>query len=283
MYAKDLKPRKWAKCYARECPNTNMSLEHFHSDLKVNYLEGRRNHRLDSLIYQLSQKMKSDVTARFRTIALLSYSKRDLVIQAQHNAAQEIPSDDVTMESDGVWRVTSQSPTSTEIYTVKLLSMCNELLCLRCRTCNICVHMVHCTCLFYTRHLLCKHIHVCCTRYAHQVKSRFGSRLENKGELDEVGQLMMITQIPDSHVANECAVNALANMSPALGAYMRNQLLSYPHRTPQTPRPIPGVENTPNGLRQVSVTPRTSIPHNKNIIHQRERYGIKRKRTVLFS
>ena len=68
----------WPQCFAGSCPNTNMSLEHLHSELKVIHFEGLQNARLDRLIHHLLAKARSDVLGYTHALAKNAYTKKDL-------------------------------------------------------------------------------------------------------------------------------------------------------------------------------------------------------------
>lgn len=163
---------KWPKCYAGACPNTNMSLERFHKELKTKYLKCGVNIRLDILLYNLVSKSRDDLTRRFQKKALDSYSFRDREILKRHTKSKSLVSD-VEYMGDGHWLVQSQSTADTK-YEVQIVDHCTTSNCLRCRACGVCTHMIICGCDKYRqRQELCKHIHAACLHDPDVIKHRF--------------------------------------------------------------------------------------------------------------
>lgn len=174
-YTSDHRVRLWPKCFAQTCPNTNMALEAFHSDFKRNYLMSRMNIRMDSLLSHLLDYLGSKLRSRIETVTTDGKSYREVPILEAHRRAANIPKDSIHREVAGVWLVPSRSQEGVT-YKVALGGPCPQPLCLRCRECDLCVHMVTCTCPRHERDELCSHVHACGSHFQEDVRMRFSKR-----------------------------------------------------------------------------------------------------------
>ena len=158
VYASRLK--QWALCY-RKCKyvNTNMYVESFHRLLKVVYLEGKQNRRLDHLINVLCKIARDKAFAHFLKMNKGKLSHRIAEINRRHQLAKAMLDNGSLPQavSDKSWEV--KSSTSPECYTVTLTP--DKCTCkLRCTTCSACVHMYTCSCVDSALHTtVCKHMH----------------------------------------------------------------------------------------------------------------------------
>lgn len=244
------------------------------------------NLRMDSLIFHLSEKMVYDVRSRFRNVALNPRTKRDYQLLRQHKSARSIPLANISQVPEGYWKVRSQS-TRDVVHTVRLLVQCLQPLCLKCRDCDVCVHMVSCTCAHYQRNELCRHIHACCIHFP--VRLRFPERVPEQqlAELHELEPLIMASQKSELDLMREMAEGVLSNMDSDNQIRLFKSICAEGLRTPATPRPsnptpsVPALlspQVPPRPSPQEPATPSSSRqPWNKLTTPQRQRYGVKRK------
>lgn len=130
------------------------------------------NLRLDKLIYLLLTKSANDLFQRTRKVALNPYTKDKTEIRKRHQASMVILNKDIKGPMTGRKWVVNRNPNKT--YTVELLWDCAIQDCLRCRVCNVCRHMVRCSCLPSSkRKEICTHIHAVCTHRQDAVRHRF--------------------------------------------------------------------------------------------------------------
>lgn len=260
-YYTDRRREYWPKCFAGTAPNTNMSLEHFHSDL--NKLAGNLVfNRLDSLIFLLTEKAKNDTVMKLNVIITNPYSFREKDICKRHRDSQtEIPQDNITRDElhPTTWNVRSQSNPDVWHEVQLHLDPCTYRTCLKCRTCNVCRHIVQCTCFAYDRGDLCRHIHAACTKYKADVERVFRSHPHEPSVADIEAlrpHLEAESQSEETLLRKElhAAVDGLdVHDLKALHASRKPALASSP-RTPQ-------------------------LPANKKIVPQRAMYSGKRKAT----
>lgn len=180
---------RWPECYAGESPNTNMSLEHFHSEFKSLHMKRGQSHRVDAIIQMLLDKTDADLDRQIYKIVKNPRTTRDHQVAHMHEKGAKIPPNDIASEN-GSWLVTSQSHPDKS-YVVTPRERCPVSTCLRCRTCGVCAHMMECTCPFFSRGELCKHIHAVCLQNADWIAERFPkiSREERLQGLESLGQL----------------------------------------------------------------------------------------------
>ncbi|XP_022168117.1 uncharacterized protein LOC111032183 [Myzus persicae] len=147
----------WAACYRRQAMlNTNMVLEAFHKTLKHVYLKGKKNQRLDALLWHLLKVVRDKNFERL--VKLCNGGKVTHFVNAinsRHRSALQA-SYKVIKISDDTWSVASNS---LELdYLIKQNKPCScKVICI---VCKCCVHLFSCTCYDYSiKNNMCKHIH----------------------------------------------------------------------------------------------------------------------------
>lgn len=155
---------QWAACHRINMfVNTNMSLESFHRLLKVEYLEGKQNRRLDHLLHVLLKIARNKAFEQFQKIYKGKITHRITEINKRHKKAVEMIKEgcDIQKVSDDTWTISSQNEI-TKSYQVQQKSPCSTCK-LRCISCDSCVHMYTCSCVDFAVHTtICKHIHATC-------------------------------------------------------------------------------------------------------------------------
>lgn len=164
-----------------------MSLEHFHSEFKRLYMRKRMNPRLDDLVQMLVDKSKADLRRRFNKVVMDTYTVHDREIRKAHDAGGKIAADQITNENL-LWKVASQSQSSVK-YTIVLQQVCHVAMCLRCRACDVCTHMIECDCVFAKRGKLCKHIHAFCLHKKNVIDSHFRQKRCREIDFEELSIL----------------------------------------------------------------------------------------------
>lgn len=152
---------EWAFCYRIGTPaNTNMAVESFHRYLKVVYLEGKHNRRIDHLLSTLLRIARDRVYDRAIKLEKGKSTHRICEINKRHHLAIEMMEKQATLhEVDGVWKV----PSSSKDDIVYLVTTANESCAckLRCGFCGACVHKYTCSCVDSAVHsTVCKHSHL---------------------------------------------------------------------------------------------------------------------------
>ncbi|XP_022169811.1 uncharacterized protein LOC111033408, partial [Myzus persicae] len=148
----------WAACYRQEAMlNTNMVLEAFHKTLKYVYLKGKKNQRLDILLWNLLKTVRDKNFERL--VKLCNGGKVTHYVNAinsRHRSAVQIHNSNINKTSDITWTVVSE--TLNQTYLVKKRESCEcKIICVACK---VCVHLFSCTCYDYTiKNNMCKHIH----------------------------------------------------------------------------------------------------------------------------
>lgn len=265
---------RWPECYAGHCPNTNMALEHFHSELKNLHMNRGQHHRFDSIIKMLLDKTYADLNRRMLTILKNPHTNRDRQVRKFHESGVKIPPTDISAVN-GKWIVRSQ--TDKEVtYEVSLLQPCpGRATCLRCHNCQVCHHMTKCTCPHYSRGNVCKHIHAICHRNPEIVAARFPkiSREERLQELHELAPLRAARHPNELQEARAKAEALLATTHHMDDDAQREvfQAVIVACSSPKTPQ-------TPRLHLETTATPRRStLPIHQQITPQRRRPVINRK------
>lgn len=147
----------WAGCYRHQVMfNTNMVLEAFHKTLKHVYLKGKKNQRLDVLLWHLLKAVRDKNFERL--VKLCNGGKVTHyvnTINSRHHSVVQI-NYKINKMSDDTWSVASNS---LELdYLVKQNKSCTyKVICVACKCC---VHVFSCTCYDYTiNNNMYKHIH----------------------------------------------------------------------------------------------------------------------------
>lgn len=144
-----------------------MFVEAFHKVFKYQYLKGKTNKRLDNCLLNLLKYVRDKTFDGLIKLTKGKVTTRINKIQERHLRSLTLSTGSVKAEDSNTWTVLGEDGRSS--YKVsKLLDAYNEQQnCqLKCRGCNICVHMYVCNCpdsLIATT--ICKHIHLVC-RYS---------------------------------------------------------------------------------------------------------------------
>jgi len=142
--------------------NTNMHLESFHRLLKVVYLQGKQNRRLDHLISIILKVARDKGFERPQKLHKGKTSHRACELNKRHKKADEMMSSGVspTLRSATTWEVPSQSnPHSVHVVQAQTNHKCTCKLV--CGGCKVCAYAYTCTCVDYALHnTACKHMHL---------------------------------------------------------------------------------------------------------------------------
>ncbi len=157
---------EWATCYrVSKFVNTNMYLESFHRVLKIVYLQGKKNRRLDNLIHVLLKLARNKAFEQVQKIHKGKTSHRINEINRRHKESSKMISEGCHLQtiSSNEWKITSQT-TPGKMYIVQLENRsCPSSCKLRCVACDVCIHMYTCSCVDSVVHTtICKHIHATC-------------------------------------------------------------------------------------------------------------------------
>lgn len=152
---------EWAACYRVGCiANTNMFTESFHRLLKVVYLDGKQNRRVDTLLNTLLRIAQNMIYEQITKEEKGKLSHRKCEITKRHNTAVElVDSCTVVQKSEGdiKWKVQSQSNKETYYTINQLHTSCKTGCKLNCSQCGACIHMYSCSCIDYALHsTVCK-------------------------------------------------------------------------------------------------------------------------------
>ena len=176
--------------------NTNMSIESFHRLLKVVYLQGKHNRRVDHLLSVLLRIARDKVFDRLTKTEKGKSTHRLGNINRRHQSAvkmlNECTVDTIQVEAY-LWKVSSESQNAH--YFVSLIdSECNCRL--RCASCRICVHMYTCSCVDSAVHsTACKHCHIVHMKSA--TITRQPPISVSSDDITEVGELTSYLQQKD--------------------------------------------------------------------------------------
>ena len=154
---------QWAASYRIGCiVNTNMFAESFHRLLKIVYLEGKQNRRVDKLLNTLLRIARNLIYEQISKEEKGKMSHRLCEIVKRHKTAIEmVDSCTVLKESevDPQWKVQSQTNEASYYIIIQLCTNCSCKL--NCSHCGACIHMYSCSCIDYALHsTVCKHIHL---------------------------------------------------------------------------------------------------------------------------
>lgn len=240
----------------------------------------RKNHRLDRLVDLLLRKSRNDLHRRARKLLKDPPTARDHHIRELHKEGSLIDVNDVIMLDEGKWRVKSQE-TPAISYNVSLVEMCFVPRCLRCRTCELCTHMVTCSCLFYQRGELCKHIHACGIHFRDLIRTVFPKRgndliIKELKSLDVLAECDVPKELAElrSRVTGILISNSKSLNSEAEIAYLKDICKI------NSPRTTTAALESPS--RQGQNTPKTSRPPpNQLITPQRKGRRFAKARRVL--
>jgi len=152
---------QWATCYrVGSIVNTNMFVEAFHRLLKVVYLNGKQNRRVDKLLHILFRIARDMYYEQILKIEKGKTTHRQCEIQKRHKSAMEMASTcTVERVGENEWKVQSQAKIEVFYAVHRLLQACDCKL--HCRSCGSCTHMYSCSCMDSAiHHTVCKHVHL---------------------------------------------------------------------------------------------------------------------------
>jgi len=171
--------KEWAICYRKYIGiSTNMVLESLHKQIKYHYLLGLTCKRLDKSIHALMRLTNRDVFKRLIKLHRGKPSGKMRCISKSHENSTTVKDEHISLITNNLWSVVSSSKKDFAYEVTKINNACPEDLCsLKCKPCNICIHMYVCTCLDSIIRLnMCKHIHAVCRVSSSPVNS---SEVEN--------------------------------------------------------------------------------------------------------
>lgn len=216
-----------------------------------------QSHRVDDIIQMLMNKSSADIERRILKVSKNVYTFRDKEIRKIHQNALKINVENIT-DNGGKWFVASQSNPS-QSYTVTLLQDCATRLCLKCRDCGVCYHMVMCNCVYYERGNLCKHIHAVCFHNPRVIAARF-RKLSREEELKELPELQY--HRTESHLSHSRTIRATAQATMAAAHTLDDQsqtaffqAVVSAFNSPKTPRSQPGF----SGSQDCNTTPKRKM------------------------
>lgn len=153
---------QWAYCYRVGTPaNTNMSVESFHRLLKVSYLEGKHNRRIDHLLHVLLHIARDKMFERVIKVEKGKCTHRIGEINRRHRTAVDLVENgvSVTKQNKDLWVISSSTRDMVQYMVSRLQKECHCKV--RCGSCAVCVHMYTCSCVDSAVHsTACKHMHV---------------------------------------------------------------------------------------------------------------------------
>lgn len=153
---------QWAYCFRIGTPaNTNMAVEAFHRYLKVVYLDGKHNRRVDHLLSVLLRVSRDKIYDRLIKLEKGKSTHRISEISKRHHAAVDmmIKNTPICKIGEGAWTVQSASREDI-VYTVTQANSACECK-VTCGFCGVCLHKFVCSCVDSAVHsTACKHSHL---------------------------------------------------------------------------------------------------------------------------
>ena len=150
----------WGYCYrVGDGINTNMFVEAFHRTFKYNYLKGKYNKRVDTVLVNL---LKFKTFARLIKLTKGALTQRMKTIQERHLSSKKMCFSLIKETEDtNVFMIKSEDG-KRNYSTSKLSDNCEVSGCrLRCIECSVCTHSYHCNCPdFLINNTSCKHVHL---------------------------------------------------------------------------------------------------------------------------
>ena len=149
---------QWATCERiGTVTNTNMHIESFHRLLKVVYLEGKHNRRLDRLLSILLKIARDKYFERVTKEHKGKKSHRIREINKRHKNAEEMIASGAKpiQQSPTKWNLMSLSSPGVS-YTIQICEHVNCTCKIICNSCKVCSQTYSCSCVDYA----CKHIHL---------------------------------------------------------------------------------------------------------------------------
>ena len=123
-----------------------MYLEAFHHVLKYKFLKAKKNtKRLDRLIQALMEFLRHKSFNRLIKFEKGKVTNRIAMIHKRHDASKSLSFEAVRGVDSCVWNVKSESEPNE--YTInQICEECSENCGMKCKECNICVHLYSCSC-----------------------------------------------------------------------------------------------------------------------------------------
>jgi hypothetical protein len=151
---------QWAYCYRIGTPaNTNMAVESFHRLLKIVYLEGKHNRRIDHLLSTLLRIARDKIYEHAIKLEKGKCTYRIKEINKRHHTAVDMAKNLKPKKLDeSSWEV--PSVTTNCVYIVsRVQERCDCKL--HCGFCEACIHKFSCSCVDSAIHsTVCKHCHL---------------------------------------------------------------------------------------------------------------------------
>lgn len=170
-YAK--RNEEWAYCYRVGTPvNTNMSVEAFHRLLKVVYLEGKHNRRVDHLLSLLLRIARDKLFDRLIKLEKGKSTHRGGEINRRHRAAIEMIDTTISVVQieESLRQISSASRDHVQYLVRRQNAQCECKVI--CGSCGICAHMYTCSCVDSAVHsTACKHTHVIHMKYNKEMQT----------------------------------------------------------------------------------------------------------------
>ncbi|XP_065682353.1 uncharacterized protein LOC136095554 [Hydra vulgaris] len=155
--------KSWAYCYrVGEGINTNMFVEAFHRTFNYNYLKGKYNKRVDTVLVNLFKFSRDKLFSRLIKLTKGSLTQRMQNIYDRHLSSKKMNYTAINKTSDeNVFLINSDDGQNKYVAT-KLSDKCNIVGCqLQCIMCFVCTHTFHCNCPdFLIKNTSCKHVHL---------------------------------------------------------------------------------------------------------------------------
>ena len=155
--------RHWGYCYrVGDGINTNMFVEAFHRTFKYNYLKGKYNKRVDTVLVNLLKFSRDMSFSRLIKLTKGALTQRMKTIHDRHLSSKKLCYAAIKeTDQENVYSI--QSEDGKRNYSVtKLSDNCEVAGCkLRCIECSVCTHCFHCNCPdFLINNTSCKHVHL---------------------------------------------------------------------------------------------------------------------------
>lgn len=161
-YRSETRMAQWAK-WARKgsIVNTNMYLESFHRILKMKFLGGRQNRRMDTLIGTLLKTARWFLQeyAVTKEKGVSCNSHRLQLMHSRHKNSMKLNAENVRYDDETeTWFIRSETDDVNEYEIQRAVPLCN---CgLKCRHCGVCPNLYFCSCPDAVLNMTaCKHMH----------------------------------------------------------------------------------------------------------------------------
>ena len=154
--------REWGYCFrVGDGINTNMFVEAFHKTFKYNYLKGKFNKRVDTVLVNLLKFSRDKTFGRLIKLTKGKSTQRKRMLHERHLASMKLPFNYVTLKEDDSYNIKSEDG-KREYTTIKVRDTCVNKECqMKCFECGICAHTFNCSCPdFLLNSVSCKHMHL---------------------------------------------------------------------------------------------------------------------------